>query len=69
MSQIALFPIKLLGLAAVGLALAVGWKIGSRLVDMVFDKEAREGLFEWMGPQRKSDEALWKRQFSKVSDD
>ncbi len=70
MSQVVLFPIKLLGLAAAGLALAVGWKMGSRLVDMVFDEEAREGFFKWMEPQGKSDEApLWKRQFSKVSDD
>ncbi len=69
MSPIVLFPIRMLGLVAAGLALAVGWKMGSRLVDMVFDKEAREGLFEWMEPQRESDEALWKRQFSKVSDD
>jgi len=70
MSHIVLFPIKMLGLAAAGLALAVGWKLGSHLVDAVFDKEARERLFEWMEPERQSSEApLWKRQFSKVSDD
>jgi hypothetical protein len=70
MSHIVLFPIKMLGLAAAGLALAVGWKMGSRLVEVVFDKEARERFYEWMEPELKSEEAaLWKRKFSKVSGD
>ncbi len=70
MSHVVLFPVKMLGLAAAGLALAVGWKMGSRLVDAVFDKEAGARFFEWMEPESKSDDPLlWKRQFSKVSTD
>ena len=70
MSHIVLFPVKMLGLAAAGLALAVGWKVGSRLVDVVFDKQARDRFFEWVNPECKGEEApLWKRQFSKVSGD
>jgi hypothetical protein len=70
MSHIALFPIKMLGLAATGLALAVGWKVGSHLVEIVFDKQARDRFFEWGDSEcRDAKGPLWKRQYSKVSGD
>lgn len=70
MSQIALFPIKMLGLAAAGLAFAVGWKVGSHLVDIVFNEQARDRFFEWVDPECKGGKTpLWKRQYSKASGD
>jgi hypothetical protein len=39
MSHLLLFPIKVLGWTAVGLALGVGWKLGCHLVDVVMGEK------------------------------
>jgi hypothetical protein len=40
MGNLLLLPIKFLGWTAVGLALGVGWKLGSHLVDVAMGKES-----------------------------
>ena len=72
MSRLFLFSTKVLGLAALGLAAAVGWKLGSYLVDVAFDEETRDRFFrEFRGASagKEEDEPLWKRQFSRISDE
>ena len=39
MSSLIVFPVRVLGWAAVGFALAVGWKLGSELVRVALDKK------------------------------
>jgi hypothetical protein len=39
MSNLLLLPVKLLGWTAVGLALGVGWKLGSHLVGVAMGEE------------------------------
>ena len=69
MKRLLLFPVKFLGFAALGFGLAVGWKLGSCLVNVALDKETRERFFEWTGVQEGSaGEPLWKRKFSRVSE-
>lgn len=60
-------PIKILGLAAVGLAFAVGWKLGSYVGDLA----TGEKTFPWPDADifkpREQREPLWKRQFSRIT--
>lgn len=72
MAPIALIPLRLLGFAASGFALGVGWKLGSHLVDVAMGEkdltwpkvpDAVTGVFE----SCKGQDPLWKRKFSKVS--
>jgi hypothetical protein len=39
MSNVLLLPVKLLGWTAIGLALGVGWKLGSHLVGVAMGEE------------------------------
>lgn len=70
MTGVILFPLKLLALAAAGVAVGVGWKVGAYLGDVV------TGEKEFAAPhvldqlrQEGGCEPLWKRKFSKVSDE
>ena len=66
MGNVFLFPLKMLGWASAGFALAVGWKLGACLVDMVMQCDE---LLEKPTDQRgDSEEPLWKRKFVKVSE-
>lgn len=69
MGRMLLFSTKVLGLAALGLAVAVGWKLGSYLVDVAFDGETRDRFFErvdaFCGEEKET--PLWKRQFPPIS--
>ncbi len=62
--------LRILGLAATGFALAVGWKLGSELVDVAMGKKDLKWP-EW--PQKGGTDAereeLLKRKFPKMSDD
>ena len=63
----ALFPIRLMTIAAAGLALGAGWKAGTCLVELVTgDRKVDWSKF---GDLVKQDEPLWKRKFTKVSED
>lgn len=61
--------VKLLGVAAIGLALAAGWKLGSHLVAVAMGEQdlcwpTRGDLY----PRSSDGEPLWKRTFSKFSE-
>ena len=64
------FPLRLLALAAAGFALAVALKLGSNVLGMM------RGTSDLKWPRRDGaastadrDEPLWKRRFSKISDE
>ncbi|MEJ2715598.1 MAG: hypothetical protein P8182_00415 [Deltaproteobacteria bacterium] len=69
MTPLTLYPLKLLGWAAVGLALGAGWKLGSHLVDVAMGE--RELNWPKLGELVKpceTDQPLWKRRFTKISE-
>jgi hypothetical protein len=70
MTGIILFPVKLLGLAAAGVAVGVGWKVGSYLGDVVIGERELK-LPQVLDRFRKDDspEPIWKRKFSRVSEE
>ncbi len=49
MNRLFLGSVSFFGLAAAGVALAVGWKLGSYLVDVCLDEETRDPLFRRNG--------------------
>ncbi len=64
----ALLPLKVLGWAAAGVALGVGWKVGCYLVEKVAnDPDVKDFLSSIPPACKVSEEPLWKRRFSKVS--
>ncbi len=70
MSLPLLIPLRFLGAAAAGFGLAVGWKLGSHLVQVAMGKE--DLLWPPRNCRSESDldaDALLKRKFSKLSDD
>jgi hypothetical protein len=71
MNRLLLGSVKFLGLAAAGVALAVGWKLGSYLVDVCLDEDTRDRFFEGVGNicGEEKEPPLWKRQFSRISDE
>jgi hypothetical protein len=71
MHRLLLGSVKLFGVAAAGVALAVGWKLGSYLVDVALDEETRDRFFERVGEAcgEHQEQPLWKRRFSRVSED
>jgi hypothetical protein len=69
MASLITFPIKMIGLAAAGAALAVGWKIGSYIVNTVASHSEAQRFFESMKACCQAEEPLWKRQYSKISDE
>jgi len=69
MSSLLLFPVKFLGLAALGFAMGAGWKLGSYLVDVALDQETRDRFFECTNlGQESTEQPLWKRSYPKVSE-
>jgi hypothetical protein len=65
-----LFPLKLLGWTAAGAALAVGWKLGSYLLDKLMEDPAWNEFFvRTPGKEGQSGKPLWQRRFSKVSEE
>jgi hypothetical protein len=69
MTSALLFPFKLLGLAAAGAAIAVGWKLGTYLVDAASDEATRERFFETCGfHEETGEQPLWRRTFSRFSE-
>jgi hypothetical protein len=70
MSLPLLVPLRFLGAAAAGFGLAVGWKLGSHLVEVAMGKEdllwpSRDCR---SGSEPETNDVL-KRKFSKISDD
>jgi hypothetical protein len=65
----ALVPVKLLGWAATGLALGVGWKVGGYLADLALDKDKRAEFLKCFSCEEEAPpEPLWKRKFTPVSE-
>ncbi|MDQ7784516.1 MAG: hypothetical protein RDU20_16645 [Desulfomonilaceae bacterium] len=65
----ALLPIKLLGWAAVGLALGAGWKLGTYVVEKAAGDPRMTDLMERMKGRCAGQETpLWKRRFSRFSE-
>ncbi len=70
--SILLLPIKMVGFVAAGVALGVGWKLGSYLVNTVmadqnvkkFAQDLKGACSSWAAPEE--GEPLWKRKFDKV---
>lgn len=61
--------IRLLGLAATGIALGAGWKLGTYLVDCAMgDTKANEAIERLKGSVSGEKDPIWKRKFSRVSD-
>lgn len=70
MAPILWLPVKLFGWAAVGAALAAGWKLGSYLLEAAMgDESACSVSRRSKEKEAGKEEPLWKRRFSKVSGD
>jgi hypothetical protein len=70
MTNALLFPFKLLGWTAAGAALAVGWKLGSYLVDVASDEATRERFFATCGLcEEAGEQPLWRRTFARFSEE
>jgi hypothetical protein len=67
MTNMLFFPLRMLGWASAGFALAVGWKLGSALVNMAMQSD--QLLEKQRGPYCDSEGPLWKRKFTKISND
>ncbi len=64
-----LFPLRILGWAAAGVALGVGWKVGTHLVDTAMgDPRVKEFVNDLKSACKEEEEPLWKRQYSRLSD-
>ena len=67
--SVLLLPMKMVGFVAAGLALGVGWKLGSYLVNNVmadenvkeFARDLKGACGSWAAPEQ--GEPLWKRKF------
>jgi len=68
-----LTPLKMIGFMAAGLALGIGWKVGSYIVDTVkndedinnFAESLKDSYKAWVFEER--GEPLWKRKFGPLS--
>ncbi|MBI4966298.1 MAG: hypothetical protein HY913_23670 [Desulfomonile tiedjei] len=69
MSHLVLLPIKMIGWTAAGVGLAVGWKIGSYVINKAKSNSEVQRFYENLKACCQPAEPLWKRQFSKVSDE
>lgn len=73
MTPLVLYPLRIAGWAAFGLALGAGWKLGSHLVDVAMG----ERDLKWPELPRLADlvktgegnQPLWKRRFTKVTEE
>ncbi len=61
-----LWPVKLLGWSAAGLAMGVGWKVGNLIYDKALGEEGLKWP-DWSGMCASEDTPVWKRKFGKVS--
>jgi hypothetical protein len=65
-----LLPVKFLGIAAAGLAFGAGWKLGSYLFDeAIANREILQEKASKLFEKLRAKEPIWKRQFSKVSEE
>ncbi len=69
MTPLITLPIKIMGWTAAGVALAVGWKIGSYIVNAAARSTDVQRFFEGMKARCQPGEPLWKRQFTKISEE
>jgi hypothetical protein len=69
MTPLIALPIRIIGWTAAGVALAVGWKIGSYIMNAASSSEEMQRFFESMKACCQPKEPLWKRQFSKISEE
>lgn len=70
MTNMILFPLRMLGWVSAGFALGVGWKLGSYLVNTVMQAEQLQKFAEKPNASGcEAQEPLWKRKFTKVSED
>lgn len=69
MASLITLPIKMIGWTAAGVALAVGWKIGSYIINAAAGSGEAQRFFDSMRACCKPQEPLWKRQFSKISEE
>jgi len=64
-----LLPLRILGWAAAGLAMGVGWKVGTYLVDTAMgDTRVAEFIEELKSKCQCEAEPLWKRRFSRFTE-
>ncbi len=64
-----LLPIRILGWAAAGMALGVGWKVGTYLVDTAMGDTRVKDFLESLKCRCEGEEPpLWKRRFSRFSE-
>jgi hypothetical protein len=65
-----LLPLKFASWAGIGVALAVGWKLGSFLYDAATSQETRDCLFAaCVSGAQEGDQPLWRRKYSRVSEE
>jgi len=69
MTPLIALPIKIIGWTAAGVALAAGWKLGSYIINAAANNTEVQRFYENMKACCKPEEPLWKRQFSKVSEE
>ncbi|MFH1116816.1 MAG: hypothetical protein V1792_23110 [Pseudomonadota bacterium] len=63
-----LLPLRILGWAAAGVALGVGWKVGSHLVETAMSDPRVKEFIGSLKSECKAEEApLWKRKYSRLS--
>jgi hypothetical protein len=70
MASFLFFPVKILGWAAAGFALSVGWKAGSHVVKTIMQDENVQQFFQDIkskgrkaGEPSGQQEPIWKRRF------
>ena len=69
MIRLIALPIRIIGWTAAGVSLAVGWKIGSYIMNAAASSSEVQRFFDTMKACCQSGEPLWKRQFSKISEE
>ena len=69
MTPLVLYPLRLAGWAAAGLAIGVGWKLGSHLVDVAMgERELNWPKLRDLVKPSETNQPLWKRRFTKISE-
>ena len=63
-------PVRLLSWMALGIAVGAGWKVGSYLAETAIDEKGRwwasvKDLVQWA----QAEEPIWRRKFTKVSEE
>ena len=69
MTPLAFYPLRFAGYAVLGLALGVGWKLGSRLVDTAMgDRELKLPSLSDLKQRYEASQPLWKRRFTRITE-